>query len=361
MMQPRVERLIIILGAGVIAAATPAERPLTRAASIAPEILLVQVIEETSGRALPNAEVLDLESGVRRLTNVDGEARLPWPDAGTMRMRVRQLGFQYVDRLLTRVMNDGAVRDTVTIALARVAYVLPDVSTRATSECDGTVDPAAAALSVVALSQLKMSAERYDAFRKAYPFTIRQQRRTIRFAPTGVARNVREEEEQETSNGWGEPYRLGKVIDRRASGFSVPLLFLSALADPVFWQHHCFAVRGIESLADARVLRLEFAPTPSVAQVDWMGTAFIDSATSVLRRVEFQLAGLQDGDVVRRLEGYTTFRSPSPFIVIPDSTLAMWWRRDASSAPGGWAGPDVVQLLRLLEVKYKKAKPPEGR
>jgi hypothetical protein len=106
------------------------------------------------------------------------------------------------------------------------------------------------------------------------------------------------------------------------------------------------------------VLRLEFEPAMSVSSVDWMGSAFVDSATSVLQRVEFQLSGLQPNDVVRRLEGYTTFRSPSPFIVVPDSTVAMWWRRSETQYEAPWNGPDTVQLLELLAVTYDKGKPP---
>jgi hypothetical protein len=76
--------------------------------------------------------------------------------------------------------------------------------------------------------------------------------------------------------------------------------------------------------------------------------------------VEFQLSGLRDIDVPRRLEGYTTFRSPSPFIVIPDSTVAMWWRREPTAYEPPWSGPDTVQLLELLGVTYRKGKPPAG-
>ena len=205
---------------------------------------------------------------------------------------------------------------------------------------------------------MQTSAERYETFRKAYPFRIKQKRRTVHFNANGTVHDVREGAEDETSSEWGERYRPGHVIERRANGFSVPLLFLSALADPVFWEHHCFAVRGIESLHDARVLRLDFEPALRVSTVDWMGTAFVDSATSVLQRVEFQLAGLESNDVPRRLEGYTTFRSPSPFIVIPDSTVAMWWRRDAADYEAPWNGPDTVQLLELLTVTYRKGAPP---
>ena len=319
--------------------------------------LLVRVVEGTSQQPLPNAEVIDLDSGARRFTNGAGETRIAWPEQGRLRLRVRQLGFQFMERELTQPSTDAAL-DTATFALSRVAYVLPDVATRATSACATEGDSVAKLLSVVALGQLRMGAERYDAFRKAYPFQIRQNRRTVRFHPNGTARQIREETEQARSDDWGERYRPGRVIDRRGGNFTASLLFLSALGDSVFWAHHCFTVHGVETLGPDRVLRLAFTPAPSVKTIDWMGTALLDSATSVLRRVEFQMAGLRETDVPRRLEGYTTFRSPSPFIVIPDSTVAMWWRRDLETSTGDWGGPDVMQLLQLLEVKYRKARPP---
>jgi hypothetical protein len=322
-------------------------------------VLLVRVIESASRQPLPNAEVIDLESGARRFTNTAGEARVAWPASARLRLRVRQLGYQFVDRDIARVAPGDVVIDTITVTLGRVAYALPDVTTRVTG-CSTDADSSTKALAVLALGQLQMGAERYEAFRKAYPFQIRQKRRTVRFNPDGTAREVLEDTEQAASEDWGERYQPGRVVDRSSRGFSARLLFLSALADPVFWRHHCFAVHGIETLAQDRVLRLDFIPVPTVTEPDWMGTAFVDSATSMLRRVEFRITGLRDNEVPRRLEGYTTFRSPSPFIVIPDSTIALWWRREAATYKPPWTGPDVVQLLQLLGVTYRKGTPPAG-
>jgi len=42
-------------------------------------VLLVRVIESGSPQPLPNAEVIDLESGARRFTNTAGKARIAWP------------------------------------------------------------------------------------------------------------------------------------------------------------------------------------------------------------------------------------------------------------------------------------------
>lgn len=52
---------------------------------------------------------------------------------------------------------------------------------------------------------------------------------------------------------------------------------------------------------------------------------------------------------------------PLPFIVILDSTVALCGRPEYDTTPGAWNGPDVVQRLQLLDVKYRKAKPPTHR
>jgi hypothetical protein len=117
-------------------------------------------------------------------------------------------------------------------------------------------------------------------------------------------------------------------------------------------------VRGVEPYAGHRVVRLEFTPARGLRGPEWSGTAFTDSATRLLHRVEFRLVGLRPDDVPARLEGYTTFSSPSPFIAMPESTLAMmWWRRTPPS-DSAWGMPDVVQLLHRIDVQYRKAKPP---
>ena len=69
-------------------------------------VLIVQVVEDAGSQPLPNAEVIDLGSGMRPFTNLDGETRIPWPDRGGLRLRVRQLGFQFIDRDVARERND---------------------------------------------------------------------------------------------------------------------------------------------------------------------------------------------------------------------------------------------------------------
>ena len=102
---------------------------------------------------------------------------------------------------------------------------------------------------------------------------------------------------------------------------------------------------------------MEFAPSPSARGSDWAGAAVMDSSTSLLQRVEFRLQ-VNQPDGPRRLEGITTFQSPSHLIVIPDSTAAIWWR-SAPSEGDDWGEPDVVQLVRLEKLEFRRARPPK--
>jgi hypothetical protein len=84
---------------------------------------------------------------------------------------------------------------------------MSSVVTTATDRCDEDVDSLARQLSVPALEHLRLGAERYEAFRRAYPFRIRQERRTITLDSVGKPRRVRQADERARSEDWGESYR----------------------------------------------------------------------------------------------------------------------------------------------------------
>jgi hypothetical protein len=125
----------------------------------------------------------------------------------------------------------------------------------------------------------------------------------------------------------------------------------------VFWEHHCFLATGFQSYQGEPVVRLEFSASPDTKDADYEGTAYIDSATSFLRRVDFRVGNLHDRRGPKRLEGYITFLSPSPFIIVPDTTVAIWWVRNVDK--NDWGKPDYVQRLHLEQLKYRNGKPPE--
>jgi hypothetical protein len=312
----------------------------------------ISVSDRVSGLPLRNAEVIDRSNGRSRMTDDSGTVQLDWSGVEPMQLRVRQVGYRFVDTVVTPSDMGGRIG----VSLARVAYVLPALPVTIRDDCDFGADTANALLAASALEQLRMGAERYEGFRREFPFRVRVERRTTEFTPEGKV--IREVVHNEVVNDdkWGERYRPGRVLSRQRIGFSVPILFIANLADPVFWRGHCFEVRGIETLHANRVVRLAFRPSRERKEPDWEGAALLDSATSELRRIEFSLVNVGTRSVPRRLEGYSTFRSPSPFIVLPESTAAIWWRR----APGAESPfPDVLQVLHVKEVTYRSGTPPK--
>ncbi len=330
------------------ASATPASRPQQE------RLVVVHVVDGADDAPLVNAEVIDRSTGARALTREQGTARVRVLRADSLALRVRQLGFAFVDLVLRYDELRLAPTDTIHVRLQRVAYALPSVSTTTARDCPA-VDASTRPLAIWALGQLREAAERYESFRKSYPFRIVMERRTSRRRGADTTFVLSSQRERGESSQWGDRYEPGQVVRVEPLGYSLPILFIATLGDPRFWDHHCVSRAAVEGDSLVRRVRLRFVPSPSVPGSDWAGDALIDSASSLLQRVEFRLVVAQRQGP-RRLEGFTTFRSPSPLIVVPDSTAAIWWH----SAPADgepWGQPNVVQLVRLdtLDVSQGEA------
>lgn len=317
--------------------------------------MTVTVIDAGARYPLGNADVIDLASGQHRFTDERGQARLPWPNDGQLRLRVREIGYQPVQRTLQRAT---ASDEATTFALSKVAYVISPV--RTTSHCATTDDSASLALSVAVLDQLRQGAEKYIEFRRLYPFEASVERRTARVPERGPVKRIVRSNEKFNSENMESPYRPGDVVEYRwNSSFTAPILFLSTLGDSIFWEHHCFVARGVESYRGIRAIRMEFSPSPNVRGPDWAGSAVLDSATSYLLRIDFRLANLDPRKRLTQLEGYQTFTSPSPFVIMPDSVVAIWWTRKKTEDDPNWAEtPDFAQSLHIEGLKYRKRTPP---
>jgi hypothetical protein len=238
--------------------------------------------------------------------------------------------------------------------MSKVVYVISTV--KSTSRCSTAADSVSRELSMSELDQLKQAAEKYDQFRKVYPFEATVERRTAAVEPNGSVKRIVTAKEKFRSENW-ELYKPGDNLDDWGLGnFRMHLLLLSTLGDSVFWEHHCFIARGVESYQGTRVVRLEFSPTTDVRGPDYEGAALLDSATSYLLRVDFRLANPDPGFGPRKLNGYITFMSPSPFVMVPDTTTAIWWVHDSDTTKR--KVPDVAQRLHVEEIKYPKATPP---
>lgn len=304
----------------------------------------VTVRTEVGGRSLPNAEVIVLGTGERRFTSSDGIARVRLDVSTAQQLRVRQIGYTFKDVTLPV----GAT--SIDVTLHRIPFALPAMRTRASSACDG-ITPADGALEAWALEQLRESAERYTAFTRAYPFDVTLMRHTVEASDT--LKPFSNRTPMKTHSGeWGEKYRRGEVVLPTRFGFSVAILFVATLGDSAFWDYHCAARASVGGDAASRQVRLLFVPASNVTTPDWEGEAIIDSATSALKRVDFRLRVAQ-GIGPRRFEGYTIFREISPFIRVPDTTAAMWWRSDPK-VEGEWGLPSVVQQIHVQTLKFRR-------
>lgn len=304
----------------------------------------VTVRTELGSLLLPNAEIIVLQSGDRRFTSADGIARLRLDVSTGHLLRVRQIGYLFRDLTLPA----GAT--SIDVELQRVPFALPAMRTRASSACDG-ITPAGGALEAWALEQLRESAERYATYTKAYPFDVTVLRHTIQMPGTDSAR-PRLVRQKTHSGAWGEKYRRGEVVLKTDIGFSVAILFVATLGDSTFWDYHCAASASVGGPEGARRVRLFFVPASNVTTTDWEGEATIDSATSALQRVDFRLR-VSSPVGPRRFEGYTTFREVSPFIRVPDTTAAIWWRKDPP-LKGDWGLPSVVQRIHVEQLRFRR-------
>jgi hypothetical protein len=268
-----------------------------------------------------------------------------------VRVRVRQIGYVPVERTVAAAGAEAELR------LERLPLVLPARRTTSATGCATYADAAERERAVAVYARLREAAEQYEAFRRAYPFDAQVESR-IANPRTGGGRRwvVRVTAERYASDRWAGEYRPGNVVRADGPSFRADILFVSTLADERFWEHHCFAVDGAVALGGRPALRVTFAPTERTRGPDWAGAAVLDSATSQLLRVEFRLERpVRSGP--RRLEGYTTFMTPSPFVAVPESTLAVWWDREPEG-PAEWGTADAVQLVHVQRLSYRRARPP---
>jgi len=340
----------------VLAATTATRAP----SSVVPAALLLRVVDSVTQRPVPNAEIT--ATGRRGLTDVRGEVRILYPPDGELRVRIRQIGFRYADRNFRRDPASRADEDTAVVALARMSFALPQVVVRAERHCEESVEPSHAALTQASMELLRFGAEQFENFRRTYPFDFTLEQRTMALGPSGMRRSeAKVQVDTLASVAWGDRYTPGRVmVERSRDEYFVPLLFVSALADSAFWDLHCFVARGVESRDGRRLIRLDFSPTREVREPDWEGSVWLDSAQSVLARVDFRLTNLRSMTGPQRFEGYTVFSTPTPYIARPDSTVASW----TTGVPGPYGNvrrSQGMQMLLMRDVAYRGRRPPEVR
>jgi len=190
--------------AGSIVGLTFVDRGLAH--SRQPATIVITVVDSLARYPLANADVINLATGEHRFTDELGQTYFTWPSSGELRLRVREVGYQPRQQTLQQRVAGGAT----TVAMSKVAYVLSTV--RATSRCYTNADTTSLDLSVAALDQLKQAAEKYDQFRREYPFEATVERRTAAVPRQGDLKRIVVGKEKFHSENWEPKYRPGDII-----------------------------------------------------------------------------------------------------------------------------------------------------
>ncbi len=317
-----------------------------------PVSVIIAIRDAATGTSLPNAELLDTTSlRVQGRSDRNGLIRLRL-DLSPTCYRVRQIGY------LPAGFPSGtapAPNDTLVVSLSRAAFALEELTVLSGSGCPGS-SPGSGGTAAWLLDQVQLAASTYEGFVDTWPFEVRLERRTSSRRPTGTYA-LREERERVEGKRWREEYRPGNVVKSDRLGFSVPIFFVTLLGNQTFLENHCFRYDSLGTVDGSPFRILSFTPVPSLDKVDWAGRILLDPESGILRQIRFELVNLAGFRSLARFEGSTTFREVSPFVVIPDSTLAWWWRTEERARERN-SLPDVVQLLKVTELRFRDDKRP---
>ncbi|MCR4341977.1 MAG: carboxypeptidase regulatory-like domain-containing protein [Gemmatimonadaceae bacterium] len=253
------------------------------------QALRVNLVDSATAAPLRGALVALIDSDGRpvteALTSQNGFGNLTAP-AGTYRLRVRRIGYQPYMSGPLRVPR----ADRLTVSVPANPIMLSAVVISARSQCGpitsdasglGTVwDEVAKALQASRLTMDDLqgvgggwtyrkttgSAGEIEATDTSY-FTIRNQRPFGAINPAQLA-------------------KLGYVEGDETSGWSYYGPDESVLLSPEFAATHCFRVERDRSEPD--LIGISFRPIPSRRVPDIAGVAWVDQATSELRRITFR-------------------------------------------------------------------------
>jgi hypothetical protein len=297
----------------------------------------------------PNGEPLrystiDVAGGESRFTTEEGKFNFTVPKPGTYQLRVKHLGFTALD---TAITVGAEARMALTLMLKPVALHLSKVEVRDKNSCRSGRTPGTNLY--IALEELRKNAERDRILRNSYPFVYKLARRYDSFS---AGRNESPIVKQDTavfSSRTNDAYRPGNIFMSTQGGRGtreVRIPSLSDLADDVFMRSHCFSFGGLQETDDAVAYRIDFTPAPNIASSDFEGSAYLDTATYMIRQLEFRITRPERVNVTA-LNVKTTFRELFP-------GLALFYTVRGVQPMGRY---DLIDDQKLVEINFLRGSP----
>jgi len=264
-----------------------------------------RVVDKVAGVSLPYSGVSIVGQWVEQLTSDSGAFHFDLTP-GTVRLRIRHVGFTPVDTQVVVRANDTT---RITIELARIPVTL--AAMRVTDvPCRLPGAPAASgdALPQV-FEQLQLNAEQFRLVSMQYPFSSVVERRFSRLVEEpkaagkpDTARAGKDTLEVVTrtdsitvpsNQRWR--YKPGDIIVTAGVSalgvrYAVMIPTLAVFADPEFVKHHCFQDAGEVTLEGQAYRRIDFKAAEDIDDPDIDGTMYLDPATFVIRRSVISLS-----------------------------------------------------------------------
>jgi hypothetical protein len=273
---------------------------------------------------LPFSTVV-LQPGVTgRFTNDSGVFAFLDLARGDYRVVVRAIGYLPFDSVIT-VADEPIV---LHVALRPLAIELPPVTVVATRACLHPGPPARDSEPdlVAIFDQLRENAARYRLLSDAYPFQYWTQRQ-VWDEPSARGDSL-VVDTMELRSDARLLYKPGGLIVTQPGprGKSERVLRLPTvidLADSVFHAAHCFTFAGVDNLGGEAQWRVDFLAAERLRVPDVAGSAWLDSATYVLRQLTFRLTRPERAvQSLKTLEVTVTFGELFPSVTVPVHVVA---------------------------------------
>ena len=266
--------------------------------------LVGQVVDKLAGAPLAYSGVSIVDKSAERLTSDSGAFQFDL-DAGTVRLRVRHVGFTPVDTQVVVRANDTT---RIRIELARIPVMLAAMRvTDAPCLLPGAPAATGEALPQI-FEQLQLNAEQFQLVNRQYPFTSVVERQFSRTAaqpkkpqanPAGLNFDtlefVTKTDSIKVPSDQRWRYKPGEIIVSAGVGplgerYAVRIPTLAVFADPEFVKHHCFRDGGDVALDGQSFRRIDFRAAETIRDPDIDGTMYLDPQTFVIRRSTVSLS-----------------------------------------------------------------------
>jgi hypothetical protein len=284
-----------------------------------------------------------------RFTNDSGVFAFHELAPGDYRVTVRAIGYLPFDTVITVAVDTIVLH----VALRPLAIELPPVTVVATRACLHPGPPARDSEPELAaiFDQLRENAARYRLLSDAYPFQYWTQRQVWN-EPRAHGDSV-VVDTMELRSDAHLPYKPGGLIITQPGPRGRPertlrLPTVIDLADSVFHQAHCFAFAGVDNVGGESQWRVDFLAAERLGVPDVAGSAWLDSATYVLRQLTFRLTRPERAvKSLKTLEVTVAFGELFPSVTVPVHIVATSEARTQSRHP-----VTEHQEQRLLRVNF---------